>query len=133
MLVVFILMRIVIFLISLWIGNPFFQGILSNFLVTFLAVAFIQFLWDFLGGDPVESKFINLQNRLDSLKYALNMLTGSSIERRDNFQDSGLIAAHPNLPNDTVMVGISGATQSVRVLQTWIGNFISLEEAIHIA
>jgi hypothetical protein len=129
-LLVFILIGIVIFLASFWVGSPFFQGILSNFLVTFLAVAFIQFLWDFLGGDPAESRFVNLQNGVDSVRHVLNMLTGEVIERHDAYQDSGLIAAHPNLPNDTVVAGISGAAQLVRILQTWMGNFITLEEAI---
>jgi len=82
---------------SLLIQDPFWQGLLSNFAVTFAAVGFIDFLWDVLGGAPMEAgmreSFGEVNQRIDSLNQALGVaadLSNSHIgiervwaERRD--------------------------------------------------
>ena len=48
-LVFFVVLGVASLSLSQLIKNEYWQGILSNFAVTFTAVGFIDFLWDILG------------------------------------------------------------------------------------
>lgn len=63
---------------SLLIENQYWQGILSNFAVTFTAVGLIDFLWDILGGEPMETNmnnsFIEVNNKIDSINQSIGVI-----------------------------------------------------------
>ena len=63
-LAVFVLIGIVFTLLATMIPNPFWSGLLLEFAVVFDAVALIQFLWDFLGGDPMEIQIRDLRREI---------------------------------------------------------------------
>lgn len=50
---VFILIGVVIVLLSQYMSPGKSQDFMASFFPMFVAVAIIQFLWDFLGGDPI--------------------------------------------------------------------------------
>jgi len=63
---------------SLLIKNEYWQGILSNFEVTFTAVGLIDFLWDILGGEPMETRmnnsFLEVNNKIDSINQSMSVI-----------------------------------------------------------
>jgi hypothetical protein len=54
----FVTLGVVAILASLIVKNSFWQDILSNFAVIFAAVGFIDFMWDILGGEPMEANML---------------------------------------------------------------------------
>jgi hypothetical protein len=64
---------------SLLIKNEYWQGILSNFAVTFTAVGLIDFLWDILGGEPMEanmnSSFLEVNHKIDSINQSMSVIS----------------------------------------------------------
>jgi hypothetical protein len=64
---------------SLLIKNQYWQGILSNFAVTFTAVGLIDFLWDILGGEPMEANmnnsFLEVNNKIDSINQSMGVIS----------------------------------------------------------
>ncbi len=52
---------------SLLTRDQYWQDILSNFAVTFIAVGLIDFIWDLLGGEPMETNmnhaFVEVNNK----------------------------------------------------------------------
>lgn len=77
-LAVFVLLGGVFTLLAIVIPSPFWSNLLLEFAVVFDAVALIQFLWDFLGGDPMEVQIRRMRNdlseELTSLKHSMNLL-----------------------------------------------------------
>ncbi|MBS4034252.1 MAG: hypothetical protein KGZ85_07310 [Ignavibacterium sp.] len=65
-------------LASLLIENPYWQGMLSNFAVTFIAVGLIDFIWDLLGGEPMETNMINsfveVNNRINTINQSMSIV-----------------------------------------------------------
>lgn len=63
---------------SMLIKDVYWQGILSNFAVTFLAVGLIDFIWDILGGEPMETSmnnsFIEVNNKIDSINQTMSVI-----------------------------------------------------------
>ncbi len=63
---------------SLLTGNSYWQDMLSNFAVTFIAVGLIDFIWDLLGGEPMEEKmnssFVEINNKIDSLNQTMGVV-----------------------------------------------------------
>lgn len=63
---------------SLLIKDQYWQSILSNFAVTFTAVGLIDFLWDILGGEPMEanmnSSFAEVNNKIDSINQSMSVI-----------------------------------------------------------
>lgn len=63
---------------SLLIENQYWQGILSNFAVTFTAVGLIDFLWDILGGEPMETNmnnsFIEVNSKIDTIHQSMGVI-----------------------------------------------------------
>lgn len=61
------------------IKNQYWQGILSNFAVTFIAVGLIDFIWDVLGGEPMEANmnnsFIEVNNKIDSINQSMSIIS----------------------------------------------------------
>jgi hypothetical protein len=53
-LLVFFLIGLVLVLSSILAKDPFWRDLLLQIAITFVTVAFVQVLWGFLGGDPVE-------------------------------------------------------------------------------
>ena len=68
-------------------GNQFWQSVLTNFCVAFTAVAFIQFMWDFLGGDPLDSRISDLEMQMiesiSEVRSDMSSLRGSMVVMRD--------------------------------------------------
>jgi hypothetical protein len=65
-------------LASLLVKNAYWQDLLSNFAVTFAAVGIIDFMWDILGGEPMEAtmidSFTQLNYRMDNLNQSLSVV-----------------------------------------------------------
>ncbi len=70
----FFLIGIVIILFGSFVTDPTLQNIFQQFAVTFSAVAVIQFLWDFLGGEPVEVKIQEVQEEIEKVGQSLTLL-----------------------------------------------------------
>ncbi len=66
-LVVFVVLGAAIILLAMIIETEPWRGILGNFAVTFLAVGLIGFLWDILGGDPLERRVDAIQSKMTLL------------------------------------------------------------------
>jgi hypothetical protein len=66
-LLVFVLVGVVLSLSAILIQDPFWSDVLLQLAITFAAVAFVQILWDFLGGDPLELKLEDYQRSLKLL------------------------------------------------------------------
>lgn len=82
----FVVLGTTAILASLLIQDAYWQDLLSNFAVTFAAVGFIDFLWDILGGEPMEAamrdSFAEVNQRIDTLNQSLSVvadLTNSHI------------------------------------------------------
>lgn len=64
---------------SLLISNEYWQGVLSNFAVTFIAVGLIDFIWDILGGEPMETNmnnsFVEVNNKIDSIHQSMSIIS----------------------------------------------------------
>ncbi|HKZ82600.1 MAG TPA: hypothetical protein VJ793_02960 [Anaerolineae bacterium] len=79
-LAVFMLLGVVLFLAALLV-NPSLSvsSILIDFAIVFVAVGLISFMWDFLGGDPIELQitrhFSELHDRLDSTRLSMSVLS----------------------------------------------------------
>ncbi len=62
-------------LASLLIQDTYWQDLLSNFAVTFAAVGFIDFLWDILGGEPMEAtmrdSFAEVNTKLSRINQSM--------------------------------------------------------------
>lgn len=117
---VFILIGLILLFVTPFVKNNILQNIFINFLTTFLAVALIQLLWDFLGGDPIDTKLTELQANILVLAEISSEKIGAS-------KGSGLIATFSSLPNDLINNDIVQSSH-IRILQTWMGNFIVIEE-----
>ncbi len=66
-LLVFILVGVVLSLSAILIQDPFWSDVILQLAITFAAVALVQVLWDFLGGDPLELKLENYNRMLNLL------------------------------------------------------------------
>ncbi|HET9914471.1 MAG TPA: hypothetical protein VFQ13_21425 [Anaerolineales bacterium] len=82
----FVVLGTTAILASLLIQDAYWQGLLSNFAVTFAAVGVIDFMWDILGGEPMEAamreSFAEVNQRMDALNQSLGVvadLTNSHI------------------------------------------------------
>ena len=64
---VFAVLGVAIILLAVMIQTEPWRGILGNFAVTFLAVALIDFLWDILGGNPLEKRVDAIQSTMTLL------------------------------------------------------------------
>ena len=51
---IFLLVGAFLFSISFLIQNEFWADVVKDFAITFVAVALVQFIWNVLGGDPLE-------------------------------------------------------------------------------
>jgi len=51
--------------------SPFWSEVLLEFAVTFGAVGILQFLWDFLGGDPMELRIEELRNEVRRIEQSI--------------------------------------------------------------
>jgi hypothetical protein len=76
----FVVLGTTAILASLLIQNAYWQDLLSNFAVTFAAVGVIDFMWDILGGEPMEAtmrdSFAELNQRMDVLNQSLSAVSG---------------------------------------------------------
>jgi hypothetical protein len=74
----FVVLGTTAILASLLIQNAYWQDLLSNFAVTFAAVGVIDFMWDILGGEPIEvnmrDSFAQVNQRMDTLNQSLNVV-----------------------------------------------------------
>jgi hypothetical protein len=68
----FALLGGLITLLAVVIKHPFWSNVLLEFAVTFGAVALIQFLWDFLGGEPMELQIGEVQNEIVHVRQSVN-------------------------------------------------------------
>jgi len=68
----FTLLGGLIILFAIVIEYPFWSNMLLEFAVTFGAVALIQFLWDFLGGEPMELRIGEVQNEIVYVRQSIN-------------------------------------------------------------
>ncbi len=63
---------------SLLTRDQYWQDILSNFAVTFIAVGLIDFIWDLLGGEPMETNmnhaFVEVNNKIDSINQTMGVI-----------------------------------------------------------
>lgn len=63
---------------SLLVKDPYWQDILSNFAVTFIAVGLIDFIWDVLGGEPMEinmhNSFVEVNNKLNAINQTMSVV-----------------------------------------------------------
>lgn len=75
----FIVTGLMFIAISLLISNTAVQNLTLNFATTFMAVGLISFMWDFLGGDPIEIRvsenFGELGSKIESLKLSSKILS----------------------------------------------------------
>jgi hypothetical protein len=75
----FVVLGTTAILASLLIQDAYWQNLLSNFAVTFAAVGVIDFMWDILGGEPMEAtmrdSFAELNQRMDALNQSLSVVT----------------------------------------------------------
>jgi hypothetical protein len=73
----FVVLGTTAILASLLIQDAYWQDLLSNFAVTFAAVGLIDFMWDILGGEPMEAtmrdSFAELNQRMDNLNLTLSV------------------------------------------------------------
>ncbi len=60
----FAILGVALILLAVYVKDEFWRGIILNFSVTFLAVALIQVLWDFLGGDPMEARIERIEGAM---------------------------------------------------------------------
>jgi len=78
-LVFFVVLGVASLSLSQLIKNEYWQGILSNFAVTFTAVGFIDFLWDILGGEPMEANmndsFLEVNHKIDSINQSMRIIS----------------------------------------------------------
>ena len=74
----FVILGVSAILASLIVQNPFWQDLLANFAVTFAAVGFIDFLWDLLGGEPMEAKmmysFGEVNQKIDTISQSMSVI-----------------------------------------------------------
>jgi hypothetical protein len=82
----FVVLGTTAILASLLIQDAYWQDLLSNFAVTFAAVGLIDFMWDILGGEPMEAtmrdSFAELNQEMQALNQSLSVvadLTNSHI------------------------------------------------------
>jgi hypothetical protein len=78
-LLVFVLVGLVLFLSAILVQDEFWSEVMLQLALTFAAVAFVQVLWDFLGGDPLELKLEEYQQSLKLLADLMDENAG--IER----------------------------------------------------
>lgn len=75
----FVVLGVSAILASLIVQNPFWQDLLSNFAVTFAAVGFIDFMWDLLGGEPMEAKMIysfgEVNQKIDAINQSMSIMS----------------------------------------------------------
>ncbi|HMR99028.1 MAG TPA: hypothetical protein PKE62_07205 [Anaerolineales bacterium] len=64
---------------SLLIQSQYWQDMLSNFAVTFIAVGLIDFIWDILGGEPIEANmnnsFIEVNSKIDTINQSMSIIS----------------------------------------------------------
>lgn len=74
----FVVLGTTTILASLLIRDAYWQGRLSNFVVTFAAVGVIDFMWAILGGEPMEAdmrdSFAEVNQRMDALNQSLGVV-----------------------------------------------------------
>jgi hypothetical protein len=74
----FVVLGTTAILASLLIQDAYWQDLLSNFAVTFAAVGVIDFMWDILGGEPMEAamreSFAEMNQRMDALSQSLSVV-----------------------------------------------------------
>jgi len=74
----FITLGVTAILASLLMKGTYWQDLLSNFAVTFAAVGLIDFMWDILGGEPMEATMINsfgeVNHRIDTLNQSMSVV-----------------------------------------------------------
>ena len=65
-------------LASLLATDTFWRDLLSNFAVTFAAVGVINFMWDIVGGEPMEATMINsfteVNDRIDKVNQSMSVV-----------------------------------------------------------
>lgn len=75
----FVTLGAVAILASLIVKNSFWQDILSNFAVTFAAVGFIDFMWDILGGEPMEANMLvsfgEVNQKIDAINQSMTVVS----------------------------------------------------------
>jgi hypothetical protein len=66
----FVLMGVVVSLLAILVNDPW-KSFFQDFAVVFITVAVIQFLWDFLGGEPMELKIQEVQKEVVRVNQSL--------------------------------------------------------------
>lgn len=54
---------------------PFWSEVFVEFAVTFSAVGFLQLLWDFLGGEPMELRIEEIKDEMKNIKSSIILLS----------------------------------------------------------
>jgi len=75
----FIVLGGAIILTSYLVSDSFWKDILVQFAVVFIAVGLVDFVWDILGGDPMELRMVNafsdFYTKLDHLHHSMAILS----------------------------------------------------------
>lgn len=125
------LLGIVVILLAIVIKDPFWSSVFSEFAVVFSAVALIEFLWDFLGGDPMEHRIQDVQGEV---VHTRDYITSSLSNTVDSLDDELTSLKHSmNLLADLIdgNIGIEriwkdrrawqrDSTHGLETWQTWV-------------
>jgi hypothetical protein len=78
-LIFFVILGVAVILASRLVQNPFWVDLLTQFAVVFIAVSLTSFVWDFLGGDPMELRFTqsfgDIDTKLDTIHHSMGVLS----------------------------------------------------------
>ena len=71
----FFVLSLAVFFASFLVGSPVWSEILLQFAITFGAVGLLQLLWDFLGGEPLELRIIEVKRELNEIQTSVALLS----------------------------------------------------------
>ncbi len=99
----FMVLGIAMFLASFLVLDPYGKDIVAQFAVVFMAVGLIDFVWDFLGGTPIELQMTralsDIDAKLDSVHGSVKVLSDIELQMTRDFGevDSKLDSIHRSM------------------------------------
>jgi hypothetical protein len=87
-LLVFFLIGVILILSAVLMKDPFWQDILVQIAITFVTVVFVQMLWGFVGGDPLELRIDSVEPKISQELHQFELQISDVIHRVDQKVDS---------------------------------------------
>lgn len=76
----FSLLGTTVILLSILVKNAFWSNVFFEFAIVFIAVAMIDFLWDFLGGDPMEIQVQEVQAEITHTREHIDSQLSTTVD-----------------------------------------------------